>query len=328
MNRSGRALRSVPLGCGHYLPERVVTNEELSTRLDTSDEWIRSRSGIRSRRIAAEGETTADLAVAACHAALASAGMEAGEIDLLVLATTTPDRTFPATATRVQSMLGIRHGCAFDLQAVCSGFLYALATVDGFLRCGNAKNALVVGAETFSRILDWEDRSTAVLFGDGAGALVLQAREAEDGPDAPGILATRLRSDGDLDGILYVDGGVATGDVGRVRMQGRELFRHAVRNLAEIAREVLDDAGVGIEEVRWMVPHQANLRIIEKTAAMLGLPPERLVVTIAEHGNTSAASVPLALSAAVADGRVQRGDLILTEAIGGGLTWGAALLRW
>lgn len=320
-------LRSVVMGCGHYLPERVVTNDELAATLDTSDAWIRSRSGIRTRRVAAADETTADLGLAAARAALDRAAIGAADIDLLVLATTTPDRTFPATATRVQSALGMKGGCAFDLQAVCSGFLYALATADSFLRAGTAGTALVIGAETFSRILDWNDRSTAVLFGDGAGAMVLRSAPA-NGPDARGILATRLRSDGDLADILYVDGGVATGDIGHVRMEGREVFRHAVRNLAEIAREVADDAGVDLADIDWMVPHQANLRIIDKTAASLGLPKERVVVTIGEHGNTSAASVPLALSIASADGRIRPGDLVLTEAIGGGLAWGAALLRW
>lgn len=321
------SLRSVVRGCGHYLPSRIVTNDELATTLDTSDEWISTRSGIRARHIAADGERTADLAVAAAQAALTHAQLEASDIDLLVLATTTPDRTFPATATTVQRELGMNGGFAFDIQAVCSGFLYALGTVDGYLRTGMARRALIIGAETFSRILDWSDRSTAVLFGDGAGAIVVEAQPA-NGPDARGIVAVQLRSDGQHEELLYVDGGVATGDVGHVRMHGQEVFRHAVRNLAEIARQVLDQAHVGIDDVDWLVPHQANLRIIAKTAETLGLPPERLVTTISNHGNTSAASIPLALSVAVADGRIQPGQLILTEAIGGGLTWGAALLRW
>ena len=320
-------LRSVALGCGHYLPETVVTNADLSRVLDTSDEWIRSRSGIRSRRRAAAGETTAGLAVEASRMALADAGLEPGDIDLIVLATTTPDRTFPATATRVQAELGLRHGFAYDLQAVCCGFLYALAAADGHIRCGRCQRALVIGAETFSRLLDWNDRTTAVLFGDGAGAVILGAEPAEQAPER-GLLSLRLRSDGTLGDLLYVDGGVATGDVGHVRMNGREVFRHAVRNLTAISEQVLAEAGFEVGEVDWLVPHQANIRIIERAASAVGIPPEKIVATIAEHGNTSAASVPLALSTAVRDGRIRRGDLVLTEAMGGGLTWGAALLRW
>ncbi len=318
---------TVALGCGHYLPRRIIANDDLAKTLDTSDEWIRTRSGICSRRIAEEGESTADLACAAARNALENAGIDSNSLDMLIVATTTPDRIFPATATRVQSALGMRGGFAFDLQAVCSGFLYALATADGYIRSGSARRALVIGAETFSRILDWSDRSTAVLFGDGAGAVVLEASDTS-GLRRTGILSVRLRSDGSHEDLLYVDGGVRTGRVGHVRMQGREVFRHAVRNLEEIAREVLDECEIEIGDVDWMVPHQANIRIINKTVDALGLPREKVVVTIAEHGNTSAASIPLALSTAVADGRIKTGDLVLFEAMGGGLTWGAALVRW
>ncbi len=322
-----RSVRPVALGCGHYLPQQVITNDDLSSILDTSDEWIRSRSGIRTRRKVADGETTADMAVEASRMALEHAGLEAADVDLIVLATTTPDQTFPATATRVQSDLGMKGGFAFDLQAVCCGFLYALAAADGHIRCGRSRRALVIGAETFSRLLDWSDRSTAVLFGDGAGAVVLGTEQEEKSP-ARGLLSIRLRSDGSLANLLYVDGGVATGNVGHVRMNGREVFRHAVRNLAAISEEVMQEAGIGVDQVDWLVPHQANIRIIQSAAKAVGMPNEKIVTTIAEHGNTSAASVPLALSTAVHDGRIRRGDLILTEAMGGGLTWGAALLRW
>ncbi len=319
-------LRSVVLGCGHYLPERRVTNNELSESLDTSDEWIRTRTGIRSRRVAGEEETTADLAAAASRGALAGAGLEPEDIDLVVLATATPDQTFPSTATKVQSKLGMRRGYAYDIQAVCSGFLYALASADGQLRTGAARRCLVVGAETFSRILDWSDRTTAVLFGDGAGAVALEAAQERRG--GSGLLAVKLHSDGAYNDLLYVDGGVASGRIGHVRMQGREVFRHAVRNLESSAKEVLDEAGVSVDDVDWVVPHQANIRIIHRAADSLGIPREKVIVTIEEHANTSAASIPLALSAAVADGRIKRGDLLLLQAMGGGLTWGAALLRW
>lgn len=319
-------LRSVVLGCGHYLPERRVTNDDLSESLDTSDEWIRTRTGIRSRRVASEEETTADLAAAASRSALAGAGLEPDDVDLVVLATATPDQTFPSTATRVQNKLGMRRGYAYDIQAVCSGFLYALASADGQLRTGAAQRCLVVGAETFSRILDWSDRTTAVLFGDGAGAVALEAAQAQR--DSSGLLAVKLHSDGAYNDLLYVDGGVASGRIGHVRMQGREVFRHAVRNLESSAQEVLDEAGVSVDEVDWVVPHQANIRIIHRAADSLGIPREKVIVTIEEHANTSAASIPLALSAAQADGRIKRGDLLLLQAMGGGLTWGAALLRW
>jgi len=321
--------RAVFLGCGHYLPNRVVTNDELSAFLDTSDDWIRSRSGIRERRRAGEDETSASMAETAGRMAIADAGLDPGDIDLIVLATTTPDRTFPATATRVQRLLGIRSGFAYDLQAVCCGFVYGLAAAEVHLRCGRAKRALVIGSEVFSRLLDWEDRTTAVLFGDGAGAVVLAAEDADASErSASGLLAVRLRSDGAHEELLYVDGGVSTGNIGHVRMNGREVFRHAVRNLATISEETLAAAGIGIDDVDWLVPHQANIRIIESAARAIGLPRDRIVTTIAEHGNTSAASIPLALSTAVRDGRIRRGDLILAEAMGGGLAWGAALFRW
>lgn len=319
-------LRSVAMGCGHYLPERQVTNDELSESLDTSDEWIRTRTGIRSRRVASKEETTADLAAAASRSAMAGAGLEPDDLDLVVLATATPDQTFPSTATRVQSKLGMRRGFAYDIQAVCSGFLYAMASADGQLRTGAARRCLVVGAETFSRILDWSDRTTAVLFGDGAGAVVLEAAQKQQ--DGSGLLAVRLHSDGAYNDLLYVDGGVASGRIGHVRMQGREVFRHAVRNLESSAQEVLAEAGVSVNDVDWVVPHQANIRIIHRAADSLGIPREKVIVTIEEHANTSAASIPLALSTALADGRIKRGDLLLLQAMGGGLTWGAALLRW
>lgn len=322
-------IRSVPLGCGAYLPERVMENAEFAQRLDTSDEWIVSRTGIRRRHIAAEGETTSDLAIAAARDALADAGVEAGTIDALVVATSTPDNTFPATATKVQHAIGMRNGFAFDVQAVCAGFVFALATADSLLRAGQARRALVIGAETFSRILDWRDRGTCVLFGDGAGALLLEAREGAGTSGDRGVLSTRLHSDGAHQGILYVDGGVSsTGTIGHLRMEGKEVFRHAVSKLAEVAQEALDAAGVPAGEVDWVVPHQANIRIIEATARKLGSPMSRVVTTVADHGNTSAASIPLALTVARRDGRVREGDLVLMEGIGGGLSWGAALMRW
>ncbi len=321
--------RSRVIGTGGYLPARVLTNHDLAQRLDTSDEWIVERTGIRERRIAAEGETTSDLAVAAALPALAAAGLAPQDIDLIVLATATPDQTFPATATAVQAKLGMTSGMAFDVGAVCSGFLYALSVADSMLRTGPAKTALVIGAEAFSRILDWNDRGTAVLFGDGAGAVVLRAHTCEGTPADPGILATRLHSDGRHSALLYVDGGPSTtGTVGKLRMRGREVFRHAVVNLAEVMGEVLADAGLTAADVTWLVPHQANLRILEATARKLALPIERVIVTVDSHANTSAASVPLALDVAVRDGRVQPGDLLLLEAMGGGFTWGAAAIRW
>ncbi|MFN3628080.1 MAG: beta-ketoacyl-ACP synthase III, partial [Parvibaculum sp.] len=307
-----------------YLPLRIVTNDELAKTVDTNDAWIVERTGIRSRHIAAEGEKTSDLATIAARRALEAAGIEPEEIGLLIIATTTPDLTFPATAVLVQANLGINDCIAFDVQAVCSGFLYALSIADSMLRCDPTKKALVIGAETFSRILDWEDRSTCVLFGDGAGAVVTKSESGERG-----ILATRLHADGRHCGLLYVDGGPSsTGTVGKVRMKGREVYRHAVVNLADVLKEISDAAGIPIGAIDWIVPHQANLRILEGTARKLGIGMERIIVTLDTHANTSAASVPLALDQAVRDGRIKAGDLVVLEAMGGGLTWGAAAVRW
>jgi 3-oxoacyl-[acyl-carrier-protein] synthase-3 len=317
-------IRSLVLGVGSALPKRRVTNDELAKSVDTSDEWIVERTGIRCRYIAGEGETTASLAADAARRALEHAGISASQIDLIVLATATPDQTFPSSATKVQAALGIPDCIAFDVHAVCTGFLYALSVADSMLRSGNASKALVIGAETFSRILDWEDRGTCVLFGDGAGALVLGAAESESG-----VLATKLHADGRHNDLLFVDGGPSTtGTVGKLRMKGREVFRHAVVNLADVLNEVLEEAGLFADDVDWVVPHQANARILDATAKKLGLPPEKVIVTVAEHANTSAASVPLALDAAVRDGRIKRGDIVVLEAMGGGFTWGAAVLRY
>ena len=317
-------LRSVIKGTGSALPARRVDNAEMATMVDTTDEWIVERTGIRARYIAGEGETTATLATAAARRALDAAGLTPANIGLIVLATATPDQTFPSSATKVQAALGIDDCVAFDVHAVCTGFLYALTVADSMLRSGSARAALVIGAETFSRILDWEDRTTCVLFGDGAGALVLVAEEGESG-----ILSTRLHADGRHNDRLFVDGGPSTtGTVGKLRMKGREVFRHAVVNLATVLREVLDAAGLNSADVDWVVPHQANARILDATARKLGLPAEKVVVTVDRHANTSAASVPLALDVAVRDGRIKRGDLIVLEAMGGGFTWGAAALRY
>jgi 3-oxoacyl-[acyl-carrier-protein] synthase III len=319
--------RSVMIGTGSALPVRAVSNAELAQTVDTTDEWIVARTGIRNRHIAGPDETTSSLAVDASRRAIEAAGLGPKDIDLIVLATATPDQTFPATATIVQHELGCHGGIAFDVAAVCSGFLYALGVADSMLQSGMAKRALVIGAETFSRILDWEDRATCVLFGDGAGAIVLEARESEDA-DAPGVLGTRLHADGTHNQLLYVDGGVSTtGTVGKLRMTGKEVFRHAVTNLSDVLREVLDDAGITAEEVDWVVPHQANARILDATARKLGLPAEKVVVTVDRHANTSAASVPLALDTAVRDGRIKPDQLILLEAMGGGFAWGASLIR-
>jgi len=316
--------RSVVLGAGSALPKRQVTNEELARTVDTSDEWIVERTGIRSRYVAGEGETTASLATEAARRALDHAGVTPGDIDLIVLATATPDQTFPSSATKVQATLGINDCIAFDVHAVCTGFLYALSVADSMLRSGNAQKALVIGAETFSRILDWEDRATCVLFGDGAGALVLSAEESESG-----VLATKLHADGRHNDLLFVDGGPSTtGTVGKLRMKGREVFRHAVVNLAAVLNEVLEDAGLNAADVDWVVPHQANARILDATAKKLGLPADKIVVTVDRHANTSAASVPLAFDTAVKDGRIKRGDVVVLEAMGGGFTWGAAALRY
>lgn len=321
--------RSVITATGSYLPERIVTNEELSTRVDTSDEWIVARSGIKQRHIAAEGELTSDLATHAARAALDMAGLKPDDIDLIVLATATPDETFPASATVVQKNLGMTRGFAFDIQAVCTGFLYALATADNFLKSGQANRALVIGAETFSRILDWEDRTTCVLFADGAGAIILEAAEGEGTSDDRGVLTTHLHSDGDKHDLLYVDGGPSsTQTTGFLRMEGREVFRHAVNNLASVVHEAMDATGLTTDDIDWLVPHQANKRIIDGTGKKLKLGPEKVILTVDKHGNTSAASVPLALDEAVRDGRIKRGDLLLLEAMGGGFTWGSALVRW
>jgi len=321
-------IRSVLRGTGSALPERCVTNAELSERVETSDEWIVGRTGIRTRYIAGDGETTATLATAAARRALEAAGLIPSDIDLIVLATATPDQTFPASATLVQAALGIDDCVAFDVAAVCSGFLYALTVADNMLRGGAARRALVIGSETFSRILDWEDRTTCVLFGDGAGAVVLERQEVSDA-DGPGILANRLHADGRHNGLLYVDGGPSTtGTVGKLRMKGQEVFRHAVMNLSSVLQEALDAAAITIEQIDWVVPHQANARILDATARKLGLERERVVVTVDQHANTSAASVPLALDVAIRDGRIARGDIVVLEAMGGGFTWGASVLRF
>ncbi|MFK8251387.1 beta-ketoacyl-ACP synthase III [Ancylobacter terrae] len=321
-------IRSLVRGVGAYLPERVLTNADLALMVDTSDEWIVQRTGIRARHIAADGQVTSDLALAAARAALANAGLEPGDIDLIVLATSTPDNTFPATAVTVQAGLGITHGAAFDLQAVCSGFVFALATADNFLKSGSFKRALVIGAETFSRILDWSDRGTCVLFGDGAGAIVLEGvPEADAG--GRGVLTTHLRSDGRHKHKLYVDGGVSsTRSTGYLRMEGREVFRHAVGMITDVIEDAFAATGIDAQTIDWFVPHQANRRIIDSSAVKLGIAPEKVVITVDRHGNTSAASIPLALEAAWADGRIRPGQIVLLEAMGGGFTWGSALVRW
>jgi 3-oxoacyl-[acyl-carrier-protein] synthase-3 len=323
------AKRSVVLGCGSYLPQKVLTNAELAARVKTSDEWIVQRTGIRQRHIAADGEFTSHLAINAARAALADAGIDAQSIDLIVLATSTPDHTFPATAVAVQNALGINHGAAFDLQAVCSGFIFALATADNFLRSGAFKRALVIGAETFSRILDWNDRGTCVLFGDGAGAIVLDAQEQPGQTSDRGVLTTHLRSDGRHQAKLFVDGGPSsTQTVGHLRMEGREVFKHAVGMITDVIVDAFNATGATAADIDWFVPHQANKRIVDASAHKLHIAPQKVVLTVDLHGNTSAASIPLALCVAVHDGRVKKGDLLLLEAMGGGFTWGSALLRW
>lgn len=322
-------VRSVVRGVGSYLPKHVMTNDDLAEMVDTSDEWIVQRTGIRERRIAAKGETTSHLGIAAAQAALANADMSAGAVDLVVLATSTPDQTFPATAVTIQAELGITRGAAFDMQAVCSGFVYALATADRFLRDGEFRCALVIGAETFSRILDWRDRGTCVLFGDGAGAVVLEASEQRGTREDRGVLATRLRSDGRHRAKLYVDGGPSsTGTVGHLRMEGKEVFRYAVGMITDVVEEAFRATGYGAQDIDWFVPHQANQRIINGSAHKLGIAPEKIVSTVDRHGNTSAASIPLALAEATADGRIRPGHLVLLEAMGGGFTWASALVRW
>jgi len=322
-------VRSVILGVGSYLPAQILTNAELARKIDTSDEWIVQRTGIRQRYIAAKGEVTSDLAIHAAKSALAAAHADAQSIDLIVLATSTPDNTFPASAVTVQAGLGITQGAAFDLQAVCSGFVFALATADGLLKSGAFKRALVIGAETFSRILDWNDRTTCVLFGDGAGAVVIEAQSQPGTREDRGILISRLRSDGRHKEKLYVDGGPSsTGTVGHLRMEGRAVFKHAVAMITDVITDSFRETGYTAADIDWFVPHQANKRIIDDSAQKLGIAPEKVVITVDRHGNTSAASIPLALDVAVKDGRIKRGDLILLEAMGGGFTWGAVLLRW
>jgi 3-oxoacyl-[acyl-carrier-protein] synthase III len=322
-------IRSHIIGCGAYLPKTVVTNHEIAKRVDTSDEWIRARTGIQQRHVVGPGEKTSDLALEAAHAALADAGIAASDLDLIVCATTTPDETFPSVATNIQARLGMTRGAAFDVQAVCSGFIFGLAVADNFVRAGQAKTVLLIGAESMTRLLDWNDRTTCVLFGDGAGAVVLKAGEGSGGNADRGVLNTNLFSDGRLHDYLYVDGGPSsTQTTGHLRMQGKEVFRHAVTNISAAIEASLSAAGLEVADIDWFVPHQANQRILDGTAKKLGIPHERVVSTVALHGNTSAASVPLALATAVADGRIKHGDLVLLEAMGGGFTWGAALLRW
>jgi len=322
-------VRSVVMGSGSALPAGVVTNEDLAKRVDTSDEWIVQRTGIRERRIAGPGEFTSTLGLSAARQAIASAGLVPADIDLVLLATSTPDNTFPATAVTIQAELGITHGAAFDMQAVCSGFVYGLATADAYLRTGLAKRAVVIGSETFSRIVDWEDRTTCVLFADGAGAVVLEAQASEGEVADRGILASKLRADGRHRDKLYVDGGPSsTGTVGHLRMHGREVFKHAVAMITDVIEDVFAQTGLSAADVDWFIPHQANRRIIDASARKLGIADEKVVVTVDRHGNTSAASIPLALDVAVRDGRIKRGDLVLVEAMGGGFTWGASLIRW
>lgn len=321
-------IRAVVKGVGHYLPERVVPNSEFEASIDTSDEWIRSRSGIERRHFAAEGQTTSDLGARAAQAALDHAGLRAEDVDALIVATSTADLTFPSAATMIQARLGMTRGFAFDVQAVCAGFVFALANANALIVSGQARRVLVIGAETFSRLMDWNDRTTSVLFGDGAGAILLEAQEGSGSTADRGILSTDLNSDGRHKDILYVDGGVSTGTTGYLRMQGKEVFRHAVEKLADTAHAALEKAGLTAEDVTWIVPHQANIRIIEGTAKRMQLPMDRVVVTVQDHGNTSAASIPLALSVGVERGQIKQGDLIVTEAIGGGLAWGAVVLRW
>lgn len=321
-------IRAVVKGVGHYLPERMVPNSELESLVETSDEWIRTRSGIERRHFAADGQTTSDLAICAAKAALADAGMVADDLDAIVLATSTADLTFPSAATMVQAGLGMTRGFAFDLQAVCAGFVYALSTANGMILSGQAKCVMVIGAETFSRLMDWSDRGTCVLFGDGAGAVILAGEAGAGTAQDRGILSTDLHSDGSFKDILYVDGGVSTGQTGHLRMQGKEVFRHAVEKLAETAHAALDKIGLSGGDVDWIVPHQANIRIIEATAKRMQVSMDRVIVTVQDHGNTSAASIPLALSVGKARGQIKQGDLIVTEAIGGGLAWGSVVLRW
>ena len=321
-------LRAVVKGVGHYLPDRIVPNAELEALVETTDEWIKSRSGIERRHFAAEGQTTSDLGARAALVALADAGLTANDIDAIIVATSTADLTFPSAATMIQASIGMTRGFAFDVQAVCAGFVYALTTANALILAGSATRVLVIGAETFSRLMDWKDRSTCVLFGDGAGALILEATIGDGTTADRGILSTDLNSDGRHQKLLYVDGGVSTGTTGYLRMEGKEIFRHAIEKLAQTAHTALDKAGLTADDVDWIVPHQANIRIIEGTARKMGVSMDRVVVTVQDHGNTSAASIPLALSVGVARGQIKQGDLIVTEAIGGGLAWGSVVLRW
>jgi 3-oxoacyl-[acyl-carrier-protein] synthase-3 len=321
-------IRAAVMGVGHYLPDRIVPNSEFEAIVDTSDEWIRSRSGIERRHFAAPGQLTSDLATRAARAALADAGIGADGIDAIIVATSTPDLTFPSVATMVQAELGMTSGFAYDVQAVCAGFVFALTNANGLILTGQARRVLVIGAETFSRLMNWKDRGTCVLFGDGAGAVVLEAIEGEGTASDRGILSTDLNSDGRYKDILYVDGGTSTGTTGHLVMEGKEVFRHAIEKLAETAHRALDKAGLTPDDVDWIVPHQANIRIIEGTAKRMQVPMDRVVVTVQDHGNTSAASIPLALSVGKARGQIKRGDLVVTEAIGGGLAWGSVVLRW
>ena len=322
-------IRSVVRGCGAYLPEKVLTNDDLAKRVDTSDAWIVERTGIRQRHIAADGERTSDLAVAAARQAMDAAGLDGDDLDLIVLATATPDETFPATATTVQARIGMTGGAAFDIQAVCSGFVYAMSVADSLIKTGQAGRALVIGAETFSRIVDWEDRGTCVLFGDGAGALILEAQQGAGTVQDRGVLTNHLHSDGRHHDLLYVDGGPSsTQTTGHLRMQGREVFRHAVKNLSGVVNEALEAVGLQADDIDWIVPHQANRRILDGTARKLGISADKVIVTVERHANTSAASVPLALAVGIGDGRIKKGDLVLLEAMGGGFTWGACLVRW
>jgi len=322
-------IRSVVCGTGSYLPEKVLTNDDLAKLVDTSDDWIVQRTGIKKRHVASDGETTCDLASEAAIRALRDAAMDVADIDMIVMATSTPDNTFPATAVAVQDRLGMRHGAAYDLQAVCSGFVFALSNADAQIRCNHAKRILVIGAETFSRILDWTDRTTCVLFGDGAGAVVLEAQDQADGISGRGIITSHLRSDGAHKSKLYVDGGPSTTQtVGHLRMEGREVFKHAVGMVTDVIEDAFQAAGIGADDVDWFVPHQANRRIIDASARKLGIAAEKVVLTVQDHGNTSAASIPLALDVACRDGRIKRGDLVLLEAMGGGFTWGSVLVRW
>ena len=321
-------LRAVVKGVGHYLPDRIVPNAELEALVETTDEWIKSRSGIERRHFAAEGQTTSDLGARAALVALADAGLTANDIDAIIVATSTADLTFPSAATMIQASIGMTRGFAFDVQAVCAGFVYALTTANALILAGSATRVLVIGAETFSRLMDWKDRSTCVLFGDGAGALILEATIGDGTTADRGILSTDLNSDGRHQKLLYVDGGVSTGTTGYLRMEGKEIFRHAIEKLAQTAHTALDKAGLTADDVDWIVPHQANIRIIEGTARKMGVSMDRVVVTVQDHGNTSAASIPLALSVGRARGQIKQGDLIVTEAIGGGLAWGSVVLRW